>query len=184
MRALLAILLAAPLQAEAGRFVGDDNSGTLNFDMEASLHKVPGVAKSFTTELQIDEKVTGKVVVQAKSMTTGIGVRDSRMYSYCLDADKFPTIEFQVRGMTGDTEGLRSEGGSGEVKLHGSLKVRSTTREVVIPATYTWTEEGLYLEGSKELKWTDFGVPDPSIVISTLDPKMAISFAMTLHKSF
>lgn len=184
MHALLAILLAVPLQAEAGRFVGDDSSGTLVFDMDASLHKVPGEAKSFTTVLQLDEKVTGKVVVQAKGMTTGIGVRDSRMYDYCLNADQFPTIEFQVRGTTGDTDGLRSESGSGEVNLHGSLRVRSTTREVVIPATYTWTEEGLNLEGSKELNWNDFGVPDPSILISKLDPIMAVKFSMTLQKSF
>ena len=171
MRALLAILLALPLQAEAGRYVGDDSSGKLNFDMEASLHKVPGEAKSFSAELKLEEGVTGKVVVQAKGMTTGIGVRDTRMYEYCLDTDKYPTIEFQVRGVTGDSTGLLSEGGTGEVKLHGSLKVRSTSREVVIPATYTWTEEGLYLKGSKDLKWTDYGVPDPSILISKLDPK-------------
>ena len=184
MRALLVILLACPLQAEAGRYVGDDTSGFLKFDMEASLHAVPGTAKSFTTEINLAESITGKIVVQAKGMTTGIRVRDTRMYEYCLDADKYPTIEFEVRGATGDTEGMLSEGGSGTVNLHGSLKVRSTQREVVIPITYTWTEEGLHLAGNKELKWTDFGVPDPSIVISTLYPKVAVSFDMSLHKSF
>ena len=183
MHALLAILLAMPAQAETGRYVGDDTSGSLKFDMEASLHDVPGQAKSFTTELLLDEKVTGKVVVQTKSMTTGIGVRDTRMYEYCLETDKYPTIEFKVRGITGDTEGFHSEGGTGKVDLHGTLMVRSTQRDVTIPATYTWIEEGLYLEGKKDIKWTDFGVPDPSIVISKLDPKMAVRFEMTLKKS-
>ena len=183
MRALLAILLAVPLQADAGRYVGDDTSGSLKFDMAASLHDVPGEAKSFTTELLVEDKVTGKVVVQAKQMTTGIGVRDTRMYEYCLETDKYPTIEFQVRGITGDSAGFLSEGGTGDVTLLGTLKVRSTERDVTIPATYTWTQEGLYLEGKKDIKWTDFGVPDPSIVISKLDPKMAVSFQMSLKQS-
>jgi len=184
MRALIAILLVLPLQAAADRYVGDDTSGTLKFDMEASLHSVAGKAKSFTTELTLGESITGKLVVQSRGLTTGIGVRDTRMYEYCLDADQYPTIEFQVRGVTGDTTGLLSEYGAGKVNLHGSLKVRSTTREAVIPVSYTWTEEGLYLEGSKEIKWTDFGVPDPSILISKLDPKIAVSFDVSLHKSF
>jgi polyisoprenoid-binding protein YceI len=184
MRALLFILLALPLPAEAGRYVGDDSSGSLKFDMEATAHKVPGTARSFTTEINLTESITGKVVVQSRGLTTGIGVRDIRMYDYCLAADKFPTIEFEVRGATGDTAGMLSEGGSGSINLHGTLKVRSTAREVVIPVTYTWTQEGLSLEGTKEIKWTDYGVPDPSIILSRLDPKIAISFDMNLHKSF
>lgn len=184
MHTLFAILLGLPLPAEAGRYVGDDSSGALNFDMEASMHSVEGKANSFSAELQLQQSVTGKFVVQAKGLTTGIGVRDTRMYQYCLDADKFPTIEFEVRGATGDTTGLLSEAGSGQVKLHGSLKVRSTSREVVVPVNYTWTEDGLSLQGAKKINWTDYGVPDPSILISTLYPKMAISFDLNLHSGF
>ncbi len=184
MHALIAILLALPHEAAADRYVGDDTSGTVKFDMEASLHEIPGEAKSFTTEISVEEKLTGKVVIQAKSLTTGIGVRDTRMYEFCLESDKFPTIVFEVRGATGDTAGILSQEGSGMVSLHGSLKVRSTSRELVIPTAYTWKDGELHLQGDQVIKWTDYGVPDPSIVISKLEPKMAISFDVNLHKSF
>ena len=182
MRALLAILLAMPLSAQAGRYIGDDTVGTINFDMQASLHGVPGSANSFTTELNLAEAVTGKMVVQGNSITTGIGVRDKRMYEYCLETDKFPTIEFIVRGTKGDTEGLLSKAGSGKVDLHGQLKIRSTTRDVVIPASYTWTEGKLQLAGQKQVKWTDYGVPDPSIIISKLQPEIDVRFNVELQE--
>jgi polyisoprenoid-binding protein YceI len=184
MRMLLAILLAAPLSAHAGRFIGDDTSGSIHFEMEASLHRVPGTVTSFTTELNLKDSITGKVVVQGAGIKTGIGVRDKRMYSFCLETDRFPTIEFEVRGAKGDTEGLLSKEGTGSVNLHGQLKIRSTTRDVVIPATYTWSDGQLQLSGTKQIKWTDYGVPDPSILISTLYPDVSVSFDMRLHEGF
>jgi polyisoprenoid-binding protein YceI len=182
MRTLLAILLASPLSAQAERYVGDDATGSISFGMNATLHEVGGTASSFTTELNLDEAITGLMVVQGTGLKTGIGVRDKRMYTYCLETDKYPTIEFTIRGAKGDTTGLISKSGSGTIELHGKLKVRSTSRDVVIPTQYNWTETGLQLKGTKQIKWTDFGVPDPSIVISTLYPEVAVDFDLNLRE--
>ena len=170
--------------ARADRYIGDDASGTLTFDMSASLHDIKSQATSYTSELIIGEQVTGKLVVQALGLKTGIGVRDKRMYNFCLSSDQYPTIEFTVRGATGDLAGLSSGQGSGSVNLHGQLKVRSTTRDVQIPVKYTWADGTLQLKGAKQIKWTDYSVPDPSIVISKLAPEIHLSFNMKLVKSF
>ncbi len=184
---MLALLTAALLSlqaANADRFAGDDTKGSLDMEMVASLHDVPVEANSFTTELIIGEDITGKLVVQANSLKTGIGMRDSKMYEYCLETDKYPTVTFEMRGVTGDAEGLKSKKGTGKIKLHGKLTVRSTTRDIAVPTTYTWKDEQLHLKGTAELKWTDYGVPDPSILISTLYPEIKLSFDLALDKAF
>ena len=162
--------------ASADRYAGDNNSGTIKFDLGSTLHTVPGDATSFVSELNIDEAVSGKLVVQASSIKTGIGVRDDRMYDFCLGANTYPTIAFEVRDVTGDKDGLKSKSGTGSVNLHGKLTIRSTSRDIVIPATYSWGETGLSLKGDARVNWSEYGVPDPSILISKVEPVLDLKF--------
>ena len=183
MSLFLTILFALSSSASADRYTGDNSNGQLKLEMDSTMHTVPIEATQFTTELNIAEKVTGKLVVQTTGLKTGIGVRDSRMYELCLSSDKYPTVTYEVRGMTGDVDGLKSGEGSGAVELHGSLTIRSTTRDIKIPATYTWDNESLGLTGKQNVNWSDYSVPDPSIIISKVDPKMDMEFKITLSKS-
>ena len=70
------------------------------------------------------------------------------------------------------------------MNLHGQLAIRSTTRDLVIPATYAWSDDGLQLAGKSTVTWTDFGVPDPSIMISKVQPALDLRFDVTMKKSF
>lgn len=180
--AFLALTLAGSGDALAARYAFDDTSGTITFGMQASLHEIDGAAQRFTGELDIGSaQPTGKVTVQAAELTTFLGDRDDRMYSYSLEVDQYPTVEFLIAATTGNVRGLNSRRGSGTVELRGQITVRSATRDVIIPATYRWDRDGtLHLTGAHQLKWTDYGVPDPSIVISTLYPDMDIQFDVTL----
>ena len=56
-------------------------------------------------------------------------------------------------------------------------------RGIVIPATYSWTDNKLQLTGQKQVKWTSYGVPDPSIIISKLHPEIDVRFDLELHES-
>jgi polyisoprenoid-binding protein YceI len=183
MSLFVTIIFALSSPASADRFTGDNNSGQLQLEMDSTMHKVPIDATRFTTELNIDEKVTGKLIVQAAGLKTGIGVRDSRMYELCLSSDKYPTVVYEVRGVTGDVDGLKSGEGTGNIELHGSLTIRSTTRDIKIPATYNWQNASLGLTGKQQVSWADYSVPDPSIVISKVNPKMDMDFSITLNKS-
>lgn len=180
--AALALMMAWSSDARAERYAFDDASGSITFGMQASLHEVNGAAQNFSGELDIgSDKPTGKVTVQAAQLTTFLGARDDRMHSYCLEIDRYPTVEFRIAATTGDVRGLNSRRGSGTVELRGQLTVRSATRDVIIPATYRWERDGtLHLTGAHQLQWTDYGVPDPSIIISTLYPDMNIQFDVTL----
>ena len=174
---LLASVAFNPI-AQAGTYKGN-SAGTVTFHNKASLHGIEGKAKSFSTSLDTDA-LKGSLVVQTKSMTTALGPRDTKMHEFCLESDKFSTITFSVNSIEGGIEGLKTGAGTGSVVLKGSLKIRDTSKNVSIPATYSFTDSGLALSGKHAFKWTDFNVPDPSIFISTLYPDMSVEFSVNL----
>ena len=180
----LLTLLALLGAADAARYATDDTKGTLTFDMAASLHEITGRAASFTGELDIGaDSPTGTIVIQAAQLTTDLSVRDDRMHEYCLSVEQYPTIELRIGATTGDVSGLNSGRGSGSIELRGQLTVRSTSRDVVLPVSYSWEGDKVRLVGSHQLKWTDYGVPDPSILISTLYPEVNVQLNVLLNES-
>ncbi|MFT5685188.1 MAG: polyisoprenoid-binding protein YceI, partial [Myxococcota bacterium] len=135
----LSMLLAMAQTADAARYAFDDTRGEVTFGMVASLHDIEGKASSFTGELDIGSaSPTGSVVIQSAQITTFLGVRDDRMHDFCLSTGEYPTIEMRIGATTGNVKGLNSGRGSGTIELRGQLTVRSSSRDVVIPATYTW----------------------------------------------
>jgi len=184
MHLFLTALISLSSSALADRFAGDNSHGHVKFDLDSTLHNVPGEATSFTSEINIEEGVSGMLTIQAASIKTGIKVRDRRMYDFCLDTHSFPIITFELRGITGDEEGFKSKAGAGTVNLHGKLNIRSTSRDLIVPASYTWSEAGVKLNGKTDVKWSDYGVPDPSILISTVQPVLKMNFDLDLRKTF
>ena len=179
--AALALMMAWTQDAHAARYAFDDTSGSINFGLVASLHDIAGTAQTFSGELDIgSDKPTGKITIQATGLTTDLAIRDDRMHSYCLEVDRYPTVEFLVAATTGDVRGLNSRRGSGNIELRGQMTVRSSTRDVIIPVRYQWRSGTLHLTGAHQLDWTQYGVPDPSIIISTLYPEVNIQFDVAL----
>jgi polyisoprenoid-binding protein YceI len=160
----------------------DETKGKLVFEMKASLHDIEGQAQQFLVELDVGpgSTNTGKVTLSANQLTTFLDVRDDRMYNEVLQVDKFPVVTYTILSINGATDGLNSGQGKGKVTLRGTLNIASIEREVDIPVAYMWTNDGtLKLAGKTQIRWTDFGLPDPSIMISTLYPPMDIKFSIT-----
>ncbi|MCB9759816.1 MAG: YceI family protein [Alphaproteobacteria bacterium] len=181
MLSTLSLLTAMTLPAHAERYAFDDTTGAVGYHMVATLHEIDGQAPNFSGELFIGKggDHTGTLTVQTPAMTTGLSVRDDRMHEYVLAVTEYPTLTFKMGAIGGDVAGLDSGQGSGQVLLRGQLTIRTSTRDVEIPATYTWQGDKVVLEGRYDMKWTSFGLPDPSIMISTLYPDMTVNFKVT-----
>ena len=65
MHLFLATLISLSSSAYADRFAGDNSSGHVKFDLGSTLHNVPGNATSFTSEITIDEGISGVLTIQA-----------------------------------------------------------------------------------------------------------------------
>ena len=171
----MGVVLVALASARAAVLAVTPDAGTIAFELPASLHLVEGRAPRFDGRLDTSA-LTGALTVDAASLTTGLGPRDSRMTWHCLDATRFPTIALAVARIEGAVAGLRAGSGSGAITLEGALTIRDVTRSVVIAATYAWEGDALRLKGRHPLSWADWNVPDPSILLSTVSPQMTVSF--------
>ncbi len=147
--------------------------------MSSSLHDFDGKAKSFKGSLDTDAG-TGSLTVDASSLTTELGPRDSKMHSFCLESSSNPKIELDVTSIGGDLAGLQSGAGAGSISLNGTLTIRGYYDDVSIPTEYSWEGDELTLKGKLRMSWKTYGVPDPSIVISKLDPSMKVKFKVKM----
>ncbi len=172
-----AFFIATPSFAASYAF--SSGNGSISFHNKASLHEFDGVAQNFSGTLDTVAG-TGSMTVQAASLTTKLGPRDSKMHNFCLESSTYGTITFQVSSIGGDTAGLQSGQGSGSVTLNGTLTIRSVPQAVSISANYTHSEGALRLKGAHAMKWGDYGVPDPSILISKLYPDMTVRFNVNM----
>lgn len=151
-----------------------DASSTLTFHNAATLGDFTGTAPITGSIDPVAGK--GTLDIATTGLRTGSGPRDARLQSYCLEVTRFPAITFRATAISGDVAALKKGGGSGNVTITGPLTIRDVTKTVSVPATYTWTGDELRLSGRYDLLWADYGIPDPAIAISALDPAMYVTF--------
>lgn len=166
--------------ADAATYAFTQGNGSISFHNKASLHEFEGRAQSFSGSLDTDAG-TGSMTIQASSLTTSLGPRDSKMHDFCLESATYGTVSFSVSSIGGDTAGLQSGEGSGTITLNGTLTIRSVGQPVGISTNYSFDGGALRLKGSHAMRWGDYGVPDPSIIISKLYPDMSVRFNVNLQ---
>lgn len=176
--AIGSLLLCTTVNAATYGFT--QGNGSISFHNKASLHEFEGKAKSFSGNLDTVAG-TGSMTIQATSLTTSLGPRDTKMHSFCLESDSYTTITFDVSSVGGDTAGLQSGEGSGTITLNGTLNIRDVGQSVAITTKYDHADGALRLSGSHAMQWTDYSVPDPSIIISKLYPDMTVRFNLNLQ---
>ncbi len=173
-----AAVLALVQTAEAAKYSFGTSGSVVTFHNTASLHGIDGDVKDYSGNFD-SSSGTGSFVVKTKSMTTNLGPRDKKMHSLCLESDKFPTIVFDVSGVSG-LETMNSEAKRGKVTLNGKLTIRDVTKSIAVPTAFVKMGNDMSLQGQFAFKWTDYEVPDPSIFISTLYPDMSVKFSLRL----
>lgn len=161
--------------AAAAPFGFAPEDGAIGFHAVASLHEFDGAAAQFTANFDPVTK-KGAIHLPVKALSTGIGARDSRMIYTCLDAVTFPEVSFVIESVDDETGILAKGQGQAGVTLHGTLRVRDVDQDFVIPADAHWEGGNLRMRGSFPVFWADFGIPDPSILISTLRPDVSVRF--------
>jgi polyisoprenoid-binding protein YceI len=105
----------------------------VKFTLDAALHTVHGTFQIKQSALQFDPasgKVSGQILVDAKSGQTGNGMRDRKMNNDVLESDRYPEIGFRPDRITGTVAGQ----GKSSVTIHGIFNVHGMDREITVPA--------------------------------------------------
>lgn len=142
------------LTASAGNWtlVPDRSRVTFRNKTLWGLATVTGRFTQFTGEGSAGAGVTGRVVIAAASVQTGIAKRDNHLRSAdFFDVEAHPDITLEVTGL------VPSEAGA--TRLTAALTVRGVSKPVEIPVDAQAVDDNtLRLSGQFEVQRDDFGV--------------------------
>jgi polyisoprenoid-binding protein YceI len=111
----------------------DPQHTTINFTLGDVLHTVHGTFQLKEGGLRLSAasgKLTGKIVVDAKSGESGGGMRDRKMHKEVLESDRYPDIVFRPDRVAGDV----TPQGKSEVRVHGIFTIHGSDHELTVPA--------------------------------------------------
>jgi polyisoprenoid-binding protein YceI len=91
-----------PARAQDTTLQVDPSHTSVQFTLGDVLHTVRGTFKLKRGALQLDTasgKISGEIVVDARSGESGSSMRDRKMHKEILESDRYPEISFQVHGI-------------------------------------------------------------------------------------
>lgn len=140
-----------------------DNESTIEFKIKNFGSTVDGKFSGLKGAIVFDSENESTtrfdVTVDANTIDTNIGMRDNhlRKKEY-FSVKEYPTIRFLSTKM--------DLYGSGNGTLTGKLTIKKTTREIIIPFTYSINKDRLTLHGEFPLNRLDFEVGGNSFSLS------------------
>ncbi len=124
------------VQGSAAQEIGlqfDPGHTSINFALANVLHAVHGTFELKRGGLRFDGaagKLSGEIVVDAKSGRSGNGMRDRKMHREILESEQYPEITFRPDRV----EGRVAKQGKSSVQVHGTFAIHGSEHEITVPA--------------------------------------------------
>jgi polyisoprenoid-binding protein YceI len=140
---LLALTLAFAAAAQAGPLTFDfkDPKGVNNvvFKLDAPLESINGTASGVSGTISVDpadpDKASGKIVVDAKSLTVPNSMmQDHMLGEKWLNAEAHPEIIFEVKSISD----VQRQGDTGTAKVSGTFTLKGVTKDITVDAKVTY----------------------------------------------
>jgi polyisoprenoid-binding protein YceI len=172
---VLFALFCASAVASAQQFTLtlDPANTTVNITLGDVLHTVHGTFRLKRGALQLDPaagKLTGEIVVDAKSGDTGSKMRDGKMHREVLESEQYPEIIFRPDRV----EGTVSEKGKSAVKVHGIFTIHGVDREIDVPAAADLAEDHWTATLHFTIPYVKWGMKNPSALFLRVDDSVQI----------
>jgi polyisoprenoid-binding protein YceI len=119
--------------AQDSTFHLDPQHTTINFTLGDVLHTVHGTFHLKEGMLRLTTasgKLSGEIVVDARSGESGNGMRDRKMHQEVLESDRYPEITFRPDRVEGDVVAQ----GKSSVHVHGIFTIHGSDHELTVPA--------------------------------------------------
>lgn len=169
--ALLGASAAASAQQSALQL--DPAKTTVNITLGDVLHTVHGTFRLKRGTLQLDPgagRLTGEIVVDAKSGDTGSKMRDGKMHREVLESEQYPEIIFRPDRL----EGTVSAKGHSVVKVHGIFTIHGVDREIEVPAAADLAEDHWTASLHFTIPYVKWGMKNPSALFLRVDDSVQI----------
>ncbi|MGO8795718.1 MAG: YceI family protein [Candidatus Sulfotelmatobacter sp.] len=139
----------------------DPQHTTINFTLGDVLHTVRGSFKLERGELHFDRsanKLSGEIVVDAKSGNSGNGMRDRKMHRELLESDRYPEIIFRPSRVDGNVPVQ----GKASVRIHGIFSIHGSDHELLVPAEVDMSPDHWTATLHFAVPYVNWGIKNPS----------------------
>jgi polyisoprenoid-binding protein YceI len=139
----------------AGNWNVDGPRAKIMFSVKGPFGTVHGSFSGLKATIQFDEKdLAGSSItanIESKSVSTGVGLRNSdlRNKEIWLNSEKYPSISFHSKKIQKTAKGFTAL---------GELTIKSTTKEVGIPFTFTAKDNNGVFKGKFHINREDYKV--------------------------
>ncbi len=179
------MLMAAALSLlPTGPFAVDPATSRVEFFVKDNRGGFPGVAPDVQARAVVREEegtFAADIVarIDARSITTGSGLRDSQMRREFLITDRYPEIAF--RGTVTPVEPVTQL--SFRAAVTGQLTIKDVTRQVVFPVRVTALRDSYLIEGTATIRLTDFAIPIPRFFIFVAEDSVQVTLRLRFVSS-
>ncbi len=133
----------------------------VKISLGASLHTVHGTFQLKSGTLQLDTasgKISGAIVVDAKSGDTANGSRDRKMHKDVLESERYPEIVFRPDRV----EGTVAAQGKSALKVHGIFSIHGADHEISVPAEADIGADHWSAHAHFTIPYEKWGIKNPS----------------------
>lgn len=182
-RIAAAVVVAAATLLPTGPFAFDQDQSRIEFFVKDNRGGFTGVVHDVTATATVtvqEESFVADVEarIDARTITTGIGVRDRQMRGDFLETSRYPFITFRgTAAPAGRPGGLPFRG-----MLKGRLTIKATTREVEIPIRITALKDAYVAEGQIAIKMSDFKIPIPRFLVFVAEDPVTITLKVRFEQ--
>lgn len=136
-----------------------------------------GYVKDFALAAEVDGANADGVQLHfpARALDTDVGMRNDKMFDTCLAADQHPTIQVALQGP------VRLDGSTQAVPA--LLTVRGKAHPIQVQVSIVERDEGYLVQGETTLSLSGLEIPDPSIVIATVNDAVNVQFRLMVPKT-
>jgi polyisoprenoid-binding protein YceI len=176
--AVIVFLAVARIAAAAQdvAFHLDPQHTTVNFTLGDVLHTVHGTFHLKQGSLRLDPasgKLTGEIVVDAKSGESGSGMRDRKMHREVLESDRYPEIAFRPDRI----DGTVSLQGKSSVRAHGIFTIHGSDHEITVPAEVEVSADHWSATLHFAVPYANWGMKNPSTLFLRVSESVDIDLA-------
>jgi polyisoprenoid-binding protein YceI len=151
----------------------DPANSSVKFTLGDVLHTVHGTFRLKSGALQLEAstgKLSGEIVVDARSGASGSGMRDRKMHKEVLESERYPEISFRPDRV----EGAVASQGKSSVKVHGMFNIHGVDREIMVPADVEMSADHWTATVHFTVPYQKWGMKNPSTLFLRVSDSVEI----------
>jgi len=167
------VVPAQPATVQETAFQLDPAQTSVKFTLGDVLHTVHGTFHLKNGALRLEPatgKISGEIVVDAKSGESGSGTRDRKMHKEILESERYPEIVFHPDKI----EGAVATQGKSSVKVHGMFSIHGVEREITVPAEVEISAEHWTATVHFTIPYEKWGMKNPSTLFLRVNDSVEI----------